>query len=94
MPTRDDLSRRFILDVCANGSVAIRERGHVIGDGRLPAFSTATYDEANDLRVLHCRLARDGSGVYFLNDKPDEAGDLGPVADMFRQSYSRIRADR
>lgn len=90
MPSRQDLSRRFILDVCAHGSVAIRERGHVIGDGRLPVFSTDTYDQAHDLRVLHCRLARDGSGVYFLNNKPNEDGDLGPVVDMFRQSYSRM----
>jgi hypothetical protein len=90
--TKDDLSRRFILDVCASGSVAIRERGMVIGDGRLPVFSTDTYDEANELRVLHCRLARDGSGVYFLNDKPDEWAELDPVTEMFRQSYARTRS--
>jgi hypothetical protein len=85
--TKDDLSRRFILDVCASGSVAIRQRGEVLERGRLPVFSTETYDEAHDLRVLHCRLARDGSGVYFLNNKPDEDGDLDPVTDMLRQSY-------
>jgi hypothetical protein len=89
---RDDLSRQFFLDVCANGSVAIRERGQS-ADGRLPVFTTATHDEASQLRTLHCRLARDGSGIYFLNEPIDGVGDLANVADLFCASYARIQSD-
>jgi hypothetical protein len=86
---RDDFSRQFFLDVCANGSVAIRERGQP-ADGRLPVFTTTTHDEASLLRTLHCRLARDGSGIYFLNEPIDSVDDLGNVADLFRASYTKI----
>lgn len=88
---RDDFSRRFFLDVCANGSVAIRERGEP-ANGRLPVFTTVTHEEASQLRTLHCRLARDGSGSYWLNEPIDDVGDLNNVADLFRKSYERMTA--
>lgn len=90
--TKDDLSRRFFLDVCANGSVAIRERGYGIADGRLPVFTTDTYDEAVMLRTLHCRLARDGSRVYFLNNPPSDLDDLDGIRSTFRASYQATRS--
>lgn len=86
---KQDLSRNFFLDVCAAGSIVIRERGNTISDGRLPLFSTDTYDEATGLRVLHCRRARDNSGMYFLNNPPDEHGeDFDAIVDLFRSSYT------
>lgn len=59
---------------------------------RLPVFSTKTYDEARMLRTLHCRLARDGSGMYFLNNPPERVEDLDGVTDMLRASYGRVAA--
>ena len=85
---RDDLSRSFYLDVCAMGSVHIREKGQPIQDGLLPVFSTDTHDEAHELRVRYCRLARDGSGLYHLNERPESVEDLGRVSEMFRKSYA------
>lgn len=87
----DDLSRRFFLDVCAAGSVHIRESGHPMHRGMrlLPVFSVDTYDAAEMLRVEHCRLARDGSGTYYLNDPPKSVDDLGRVSDLFRASWQR-----
>lgn len=86
-----DFERRWLLDCCANGSLTIRERGHEPIRGTLPVFSTDTRDEAESLRVLHCRLANDGSGIYFLNDRPQDVGDLQEITAMFRVSYPRIR---
>ncbi len=87
---RTDLSRRFFLDVCAAGSVDIRERGHMQpGDGgRLPVFSTDTREQALSLQVRHCRLAQDNSGLYFLNEPPTDVEDLGRVSALFRATYA------
>lgn len=83
---REDLSRDFFLDVCANGTVHIRPRGQMIQNGLLPVFSTSTYEEAQALRVRHCRLSRDGSGLYTLNETPTSVDDLGRVSELFRHS--------
>lgn len=90
---REDLGRNFYLDVCANGSVHIREKGHQIEDGLLPVFSTDTHEEAEKLRVRHCRLARDGSGLYFLSVPPQGVEDLGRVSDLFRKDYGTKVSD-
>jgi len=90
--TRDDLSRRYLMTVCALGSVHIHELGASPVEGTLPVFSTHTREEAESLRVQHCRLARDGSGLYHLNEPPKDVRDLGRVSDTFRQSYARMRS--
>jgi hypothetical protein len=89
--TKDDLGRRFLLDVCANGSVHIRERGRPISavDALLPVYSTDTHEEAVTIRVRHCKLARDGSGLYFLNESPRDVSDLARVSDLFRETHRK-----
>lgn len=89
-----DFGRRFILDVCAAGSVSIRKRGQPMQEG-LPCFTVDTYAEAEALQSRHCRRANDGSGLYHLNDRPEQDTDaseyLGRVADLFRKSYETIQ---
>lgn len=93
---KSDLSRRFFLDVTASGHVFIREKGAGPSnvDG-LPVFSANTHDEAQTLIARHCRLARDGSGAYRLNDWPEDAGveALDAISDLFRASYELHKSD-
>lgn len=89
-----DLSRKFFLDVTASGHVFIRERGSVRRDGALPTFSTDTYDEAEQLVLRFCRRARDGSGLYHLNEVPADLDDLGRVSEMFRVAHERRVAQK
>jgi hypothetical protein len=86
---REDLSRRFILDVAACGAVMIRERGQRMREG-LPVFSTDTHEQADAIRVLYCRLEKDGSGTYRLNEQPNGVDDLGAISDLFRKAYAHI----
>lgn len=88
---KQDLARKFFLDVYACGAVQIRERGKPI-DGGLPVFSTDTYKEAQSLRVLYCGLERDGSGTYRLNPsiRPADVDGLSKVTDLFRSAYARV----
>lgn len=85
--TSTDLSRAVFLDVMASGHVFLRERGTPCTKGGLPVFTTNTMEEAERLRVLHCRLARDGSGLYQLNEPPVDVHDLNRIAELFRKSY-------
>lgn len=92
---RSDLGRAFTMSVCANGSVWIQRHGQ-LESGTLPVFSTDTHEEAEQIRVRHCRRAKDGSGLYFLNDPPPRKVDraqqfLGSVSDLFRKTYEQIR---
>lgn len=85
-----DLSRRFIISVCANGSMHICDkRNDKLEPGTLPVFSTNTKAEAEALRVRHCRLARDGSGLYFLNERPANWTALAGVSDMLREWWEK-----
>lgn len=99
---REDLGRRFILDVTADGTVLIRERGpqrikDLVG---LPVYSTDTAEEAESIRVTHCRRANDGSGLYRLTHwKVDQTGygsidSLPEVSDLFRATHEQIREAR
>lgn len=90
----DDLSRRFSLDVTPDGALFIRKRGEKIHTGALPVFSVDTYDDADSLRTLHCRLARDGSGVYRLNTPPETLTGLYAWTDKLRASYDAMLARR
>lgn len=91
MKGRHDLSRRFFIDVSADGACFIRERGSAPMDGCLPAFSCDTHEEAKALVVRHCRLARDGSGIYRLThwNESDGLGALCSASDTFRATYAR-----
>ena len=85
---KDDLSRLFFIDVDAGGNVTIRKRGSkALG---LPVFSTNQRAVAKKLIVRHCRLARDGSGIYTLNNPPKSVDDLGAVTDLFRATYQEL----
>lgn len=86
--TADDLSRPVLIDACAAGSLHIRDRGAPMVKGTLPVFSTATREEAESLRVFLCRLARDGSGLYFLNERPRSPDDATAV---LRAAWERRR---
>lgn len=92
--TKQDLSRRYFLEVAKSGHVFIRERGAPAADGLLPVFSVDTHAEAEALRVRNCKLARDGSGTYRLNDWPEDGQlkDLYRAADLFRAQYGNTRA--
>lgn len=87
---RDDFSRRWFLDVAACGAVEIRERGKRKATSGLPVFTTDTREQAESLRVLHCRLERDGSGIYRLNSPPEDIDDLDGVTSLFRSTYPRV----
>lgn len=92
---KSDLSRDFTMSVCANGSVWVQPYGQ-LESGTLPVFSTDTREQAEQIQVRHCRRAKNGSGLYFLNDRPpSEIGEaqafLGGVSDLFRQTYEQIR---
>ncbi len=85
-----DLSRRFIISVCANGSCHICDKSNErLERGTLPVFLTNTKAEAEALRVRHCRLARDGSGLYFLNERPKDVNALAGVSDMLREWWEK-----
>jgi len=90
MPMHDDLGRKFRLDVFANGVVMIRNQGSPL-DGALPVFSTDTHEQAESLRTQHCKLARDGSGIYRLNEPPADVDDLDRVSTLFRTSYATMK---
>lgn len=92
---RSDLGRAFTMSVCANGSVWIQRHGQ-LEEGTLPVFSTDSHDQAEQIRVRHCRRANDGSGLYFLNERPpQEVGRaqefLGGVSDLFRATFEQIQ---
>lgn len=87
MTTANVLDRQFFLDVDAAGYVSIRERGSKDKRRGLPVFSTDTREQAKALIVRHCRLARDGSGLYRLNDPPKDVDDLGRITELFRETY-------
>lgn len=91
--TKTDLSRRFFLDVTQSGHVFIRSRGARI-DGALPVYSTDTAEEAEQIRIRHCRSTRDGSGLYQLNDFGGEVDDLFAVGALFRTTHDAIKAAR
>lgn len=84
---KGDLGRALTLWVDAAGCVTVQERGRGV-NGSLPVFSTDTREQAEALQVRHCRLARDGSGLYFLTDIPRGVEDLGKVSDLFRETHS------
>jgi hypothetical protein len=95
--TKNDLSRRFFLDVTKSGHVFIREKGQPIApgeEGGLPVFSTDTREQAAMIRVRRfCRLARGRSGLYRLNrclgDDVLEFEALAEIADEFRAHFGR-----
>jgi hypothetical protein len=85
-----ELSRRFLLDVTKDGAVHVRERGSgSCPYGGLPVFSTDTREEAQSLIVRHCKLARDNSGVYHLNEFAGTVEDLSRVTKLFRETARR-----
>lgn len=85
---KSDMMRPFKLWVCAKGTVQIQDPGSRPPAGMLPVFSTNTRDEAESLRVRHCRSARDGSGIYTLNNPPKSVEDLSAVTELFRATYA------
>ena len=76
--------RKFVLDVGKDGEVTVREQTtkRRLRDG-LPVYSTDTREQATALVVRHCRLARDGSGVYTLNEFDGRVESLPDVSAMF-----------
>jgi hypothetical protein len=90
----EDLSRKFLIDVTADGACFVRQMNEKPQHGGLPMFSTDTREEAESLIVLHCHLARDGSGIYRINNWPRDA-DIDAIyaaAALFRASYASRRA--
>lgn len=88
-----DLSRRFLLEVTRDGTVFIRE-ACAPTTGGLPVYSVDTWDDAEALRVRHCRLARDRSGIYRLNEFSGEEEDLDRVGALFKETHERQMARR
>lgn len=100
---KDDLGRRFLLDVTRDGAVFVRERGKgPCPHGGLPVFSTDTREEADDLIVHHCKLARNGTGIYRLNEGifPRDAQGNGNVDNLedvtvtFRLAHEKMHGAR
>lgn len=89
----EDLSRQFMIDCTADGSVFMRLRTAPLPKGRLPLFSVNTFAEGNKLIQRFARRARNRSGNYRLNDFPtDDVDALDRFAAMFREAYARILA--
>lgn len=84
------MGRKFLLDVKADGAVLIRERGLAPRLG-LPVFSCDTYEEADMLRVRHCRLMYDNT-TYRLNEFGGRVEDLAGVTELFAATFSRRQA--
>jgi len=82
---------QWIIDVDAAGNDVVRAQGVKRREG-LPVFTTDTEAQASFLVVRHCRLARDGSGIYTLNEPPQSVGDLPRVADMFAETRDTMIA--
>jgi hypothetical protein len=82
-----DFGRRFIMTVAASGHVYIHERGRRAEPGTLPVFTTDTREQAEAIRVRHCKFASDGSGLYRLNDPPGNVDQLSDVSDLFRSAF-------
>lgn len=85
------MGKSWVLDVDANGNVVVRAQNAKRREG-LPVFSTDTEAQASFLVVTHCRLARDGSGIYTLNSPPDSVDDLVKIADMFGKTREKMIA--
>lgn len=95
------LSRRFLIYVIPSGTVFIGDRNMplllsapvAISDDvvrrALPFYSTDTREEAEALVTRFCRLARDGTGLYSLNEPPADIDALGGLSEMFRVQHSR-----
>ncbi len=89
----NDLDRAVLLDVSADGAVLARPRKSKMPQGYLPFFSTDTQKEAEQLIVFHCRLARDSSGIYRINDfKVGVYEEIDRAATLFRAQYERVLA--
>jgi hypothetical protein len=89
--TKDDLGREYFIDVTKDGACFVRQRGTgPCPHGGLPVYSTTTKEEAKNIIVRLCRLERDGSGIYRLNNPPSSVDDLGHVSDLFRASHATI----
>lgn len=84
------LSRRFFLDVTKSGHVFIRERGGEL-NGALPVYSVDTAEEAEQIRVRHCRLAKGGSGLYQLNEFSRDVDELFAVGELFRATHTAAK---
>lgn len=92
---KDDLTRKFLLDVTADGSVFVRERGNGSRyPGSLPVFSTNTREQADSLVIRHARRAKDGSGIYRLNDFRSDLDSLDEWAETFRVSLETLQKKR
>lgn len=89
----NDFGRPFVLTVAASGHVFVHANGKPGEPGTLPVFSTDTEEEARGIIVYHCRLERDRSGLYRLNDWKDgeSVEALGEVSDMFREHYAKAK---
>lgn len=88
---RDDLSRMFMIDCTADGTVFVRLRTAPLPKGRLPIFSVNSFLEGTDLIQRLARRHRDRSGNYRLNDFPE--GDVDAIdgfADKFREAYEKM----
>lgn len=88
---RDDLSRQFMIDCTADGTVFTRLRTAPLPKGQLPVFSVNTFAEADYLIQRLARRQRDRSGNYRLNDFPE--GDVDAIdgfADKFREAYEKM----
>lgn len=88
-----DLSRQFFLDVTADGAVFIRERGLPLTAGALPVFTVDTHDQALMIQVRHCRRAKDGTGIYRLNERPEGLDALERITELFRVTYDARKVD-
>ena len=54
---KNDLSRRFVIHVCKDCTVTIRQPGQKVFNGvALPVFSTDTLEQADSIRVAFCRV--------------------------------------
>lgn len=84
-----NLGRPYVLYASANGAVIISERGEKQWPtGYLPFFSTDTHEQASSLQVRFCKLARNGSGIYFLNEfKEGDLDELHRWSGVFAESY-------
>lgn len=90
---REDVSRRWKLDIMASGEVFVRRPGKKAEEGSLCVFSTDTKSEAESLVIRHCKLDRTpGSNIMRFNDwQSGVYEELARAQDLFRKTYAERR---
>ena len=102
--TSEEMKRRFVIQVCHDGTVTIRRRDEPVFNGAaLPAYAVDSRQEAVRIRVLMCQRVPakhpllPNDDWYKLNgygtvDRPTvEVEELPAITEKFRRVHAVLR---